>query len=132
MLSWSDGARALILVAGLFGAVLVAAAAAGAHLVVADIRATDPAPPLLRQWDQAVLFGLLHLLAALACAALPLRSPVRIASGWLFIAGVLLFSGVQLARIAGADLPGTLVPMGGLCLIAGWLLLAGSAIFAKR
>ena len=122
--------RALIATAGLLGFALVATAAIGAHAVLADIRAADPASPLLRQWDQAILFGLLHTVATLVCAAL-LPSRVRAAGGWLFIVGAALFSGVQLARIAGLPPPGMLVPVGGVSLMAGWLALAVSA-FLKR
>lgn len=123
--------RALILVTAFLGFALVAAAALGAHMVLADIRAADPASPLLRQWDQAIAFGLFHVLAALACAALPTAPRTRLASGWLFVAGVVLFSAVQLVRIAGAPLSGVLVPIGGLALMAGWLGLAASAIMSK-
>lgn len=119
--------RALVFAASVLGFALVATAAIGVHLVLADIRAADVSSPLLRQWDQAILFGLVHAPAALAAAALPTAPRARLAGGWLFVAGVVLFSGVQLARIAGAPAPGFLVPAGGLALMAGWLALAVSA-----
>lgn len=124
--------RAIVLVASVLGFALVATAAAGAHLVLADIRAVDPQSPLLRQWDQAILFGLMHVLAALVAAALPTALHARVASGWLFVAGIVLFSGVQVLRIAGVPAPAFLVPVGGLALMAGWLALALSAVIQQR
>lgn len=123
--------RALTLVSALLGFLLVAVAAVGAHLVLAPIRAADALSPLLHQWDQAITLGLLHVLAALACVALP-AARFRTSSGRLFVAGVVLFSLVQLARIAGAPLPAFLVPIGGLSMMAGWVALAASAALAKR
>ncbi len=125
--------RALIIAAGILGFLLVLAAAGGAHLVVAEVRAADPDSRLLRQWDRAILFGLVHTLGALVCAAVAEGSRrLKLVSGWAFVGGVVLFSGVQVARIAGANLPGVLVPIGGLSFLAGWLLLAASAAAAKR
>lgn len=124
--------RLLVLVASLLGFAFVAGAAGGAHVVLADIRAQDAASPVLRQWDQALMLGLAHTLAALACAAIPPASRLKLAAGWTFVAGAGLFSGVQLVRIAGIGVPGMLVPIGGVCLMAAWLLLAASAALAKR
>lgn len=124
--------RALIFVTGLLGFALVVAAATGAHSILADIRAADPASPVLRQWDQAILFGFVHVLASLGSAVAPTHERAHTIAGWLFVAGVVLFSFVQLARIAGVALPGMLVPVGGVALIAGWVVLAASALLAKR
>jgi len=49
-------------------------------------------------------------------------------SGWLFIAGIVLFSGsLYLLALTGQRGFGVITPVGGLCLLAGWLALAWSA-----
>lgn len=123
--------RILICVTAVLGFAVVLAAATGAHSILADIRAADPASPVLRQWDQAILFAFVHVLAALGAALAPTHERTRTVAGWLFVAGVLLFSLVQLARIADIALPGMLVPVGGLALMGGWLSLAVSALLKR-
>lgn len=45
--------------------------------------------------------------------------------GWLFIAGTMLFSGSLYAlSLSGMKWLGAITPFGGLCFLAGWLLLA--------
>ncbi len=46
-------------------------------------------------------------------------------SGWLMIGGILIFSGsLYLLAITGTRWLGAITPMGGLCFIASWILLA--------
>jgi len=50
-------------------------------------------------------------------------------AGWLFIAGTLMFQGnLYLMSLTGRHLMGMLTPIGGLCLMAGWLLFAVQAL----
>jgi uncharacterized membrane protein YgdD (TMEM256/DUF423 family) len=45
-------------------------------------------------------------------------------SGWLFIVGILLFSGsLYLVSLAGIRWMGAVTPIGGLAFLAGWILL---------
>jgi uncharacterized membrane protein YgdD (TMEM256/DUF423 family) len=71
-----------------------------------------------------------HALALVAVGVLALRapSPWLRASGWLFVAGTVLFSG-SLYALALTDLRklGAITPLGGLCFLAGWLALAVAA-----
>ena len=83
--------RALIVAASLLGLLLVAAGAAGAHTVPID------AGP---RWQSAILYGFVHALAAAVSAILPFRSRLQIVAGWCFVAAVVLFSGVQIGRLA--------------------------------
>lgn len=54
-------------------------------------------------------------------------------AGWLFIAGTLLFQGnLFLMTLTGSRMPGMLTPVGGFCLMAGWLLLALQALRIPR
>lgn len=105
-------------VAGLTGATGVALGAFGAHAL--EGRVADP--HLLEVWQTASRYHLLHALALLAVAAHP-RPPS--ASGWLFLAGIALFSGsLYLMTLTGARWLGAITPLGGVCFIAGWLWLA--------
>lgn len=120
--------RLLITVAALLGLALVVSAAMGAHAFFA------PGDPALASWERAITFGLIHVVVALLCAALMPVSRWSAVTGWVFIVGVVLFSGVQLARLASAASGGAsldalrmLVPAGGISLMLGWLLLAIAA-----
>ena len=122
--------RVLTAAASLCGLVLVAAGAVGAHMV--PIEAT-------RQWDNALLFGFVHALAALAAGALNLQTRIALISGWSFLAGVLMFSGVEVAKLlttsGGAspfDALTMLVPVGGIAFMLGWGLLAIAALMPAK
>jgi len=122
--------RALVEAAAVCGLMLVAAGAIGAHAV--PIEAAS-------RWDGALLYGFVHTLAALAAALLPFRSRIQIASGCAFIVGVVLFSGVQIAKMLSAsegvspfDALTVLVPVGGLAFMSGWLLLGLSALLSRK
>ncbi|RMD96402.1 MAG: DUF423 domain-containing protein, partial [Deltaproteobacteria bacterium] len=55
------------------------------------------------------------------------QSPALYA-GWCFVAGMLLFSGSLYALVlSGIRGLGAITPLGGLCFIVGWFLLAWSA-----
>lgn len=46
-------------------------------------------------------------------------------SGWLMVAGIIIFSGsLYLLSVSGARWLGAVTPVGGLCFIASWLLFA--------
>ena len=53
-------------------------------------------------------------------------------SGWLFVAGTILFQGnLYLISLTNVRLFSILTPVGGLCLMAGWLLFAYHALRIK-
>jgi len=75
----------------------------------------------------AVHYQFFHALGLLALGLLADRQPGRAlhAAGLLVLAGVLLFSGSLYAIVAGAPaFIGVVTPLGGLCLIGGWLCAA--------
>jgi uncharacterized membrane protein YgdD (TMEM256/DUF423 family) len=122
--------RALVVSTAICGFLLVASGAIGAHMI--PIEAKD-------RWDGALLYGFVHTLAALGAALLPVGGRIRLAAGWAFIAGVVLFGGVQIARMMTAsdgaspfDGLGMLVPVGGLAMMAGWLLLGAAALLGGK
>ena len=106
----------------------VAAGAFGAHA----LRARLPAD-LLAVWETAARYQLIHAVALLAVALLAARAPsgAAAAAGWLFAAGVVLFSGSLYAlALTGVRVLGAVTPLGGVCFLAGWvaLALAGRAL----
>lgn len=101
----------------------VAAGAFGAHA----LRERIPAE-LLAVWETAARYQMYHALALLAVAWAAQRWPNAAlvgAAGWLFVVGVVLFSGsLYLLALTGARWLGAVTPLGGLAWLAGWLLLA--------
>lgn len=116
----------LLLVAALLGAAGVALGAFGAHGLRQQLGEA------LATWQTAVLYHLLHVLAMLAMVVLMRvlgEAGTLRAAGWLFVLGVLLFSGSLYAlALGGPRWLGPVTPLGGLAFIAGWLLLAWTAL----
>jgi uncharacterized membrane protein YgdD (TMEM256/DUF423 family) len=109
-----------LVIAALTGATGVVLGAFGAHALRARL---DPAA--LATWQTAVQYHLIHALALLALAlfARATGRSVTLPSA-LLVAGVTLFSGsLYLLATAGWKWLGPVTPLGGLCLIAGWLSL---------
>jgi uncharacterized membrane protein YgdD (TMEM256/DUF423 family) len=113
--------RVWLVVAGLGGALSVAAGALAAHL------ADDPkAAELLRT---GALYGMVHAAALLAVVALGARRLAVLVAGWSFAAGIILFSGSLFALAGGAARwLGWVTPFGGVLLIIGWTALASLAV----
>ncbi len=79
-------------------------------------------PSLLDTWETAARYHLIHALGLVAVALHP-RQP-RL-PGFLFLAGILLFSGsLYTLVLSGMRWLGALTPLGGLALTAGWAALA--------
>ena len=112
---------------GLLGAAAVATGAFGAHGLAAMLQASGQAA----NWDTASRYALFHALATVAtgiAAGLPGAAAARrglAAAAACFVAGTLIFSGcLWVLALTGIRLLGAVVPVGGILLIAGWLLLA--------
>jgi uncharacterized membrane protein YgdD (TMEM256/DUF423 family) len=106
-------------VVGLLG---VAAGAFGAHALRARLSAD-----LLAVFETGARYQMYHALALLAVALAAARRPGGgwALPGWLFAAGVLVFSGsLYLLALTGARWLGAVTPLGGLCLLGGWAALA--------
>jgi uncharacterized membrane protein YgdD (TMEM256/DUF423 family) len=84
-------------------------------------------PDMLAVWHTGVEYHLAHSLAAvLAGLIYDFRGGrlVRIA-GWCFIAGSVVFGGsLYVLAVTGLRWMGAITPLGGLCFLIGWLLLA--------
>ncbi len=113
----------LILVAGaVVAALAVMAGAFGAHALAARLT-----PARLQTFETAARYQMYHALALLFIGWVLTRSDAwqLHAAGWLFLAGILLFSGSLYALVL-TDTPwlGAVTPLGGVAFIAGWLLTA--------
>lgn len=117
-------------IAACFGLLLTIAGALGAHAI------PSTAPDLTSSWDSALLFGFVHVLAAIAATMISEKRPLARYAGWAFLLGVTVFSlAILVATAAKAHaLPGALAgtgalaPVGGVSFMIGWLLLVASAI----
>ncbi len=86
---------------------------------------------LLSVFEIGVRYQMYHALALLAVAWAAGRWPGNLphASGWLFVLGILLFSGsLYLMTLTGVRWLGAITPIGGLCFILGWIALAMAAL----
>jgi uncharacterized membrane protein YgdD (TMEM256/DUF423 family) len=100
----------------------VALGAFGAHALKATLQ-----PDMLAVFETGVRYQMYHAFALLAVGWASTRWPGKVlnASGWLFIAGTIVFSGSLYAlSLSGVRWLGTITPIGGLALLAGWLCLA--------
>jgi uncharacterized membrane protein YgdD (TMEM256/DUF423 family) len=116
----------LFFVAGcLFALVGVGLGAFAAHGLKSVLDA-----PALATFETGVRYQMYHALALLAAAWAQPVWPGRLAaaSGWLFVAGILIFSGTLYAIVlTQARWLGAVTPLGGLALLGGWLCLALAA-----
>ena len=111
------------------GAVLaglgVAAGAFGAHGLRARLT-----PDMLAIFETAVRYQMYHALALLAVGWASARWPesgVALA-GWLFVAGIVVFSGsLYVLALTGTRWLGAVTPFGGLAFFVGWATLAWTA-----
>jgi uncharacterized membrane protein YgdD (TMEM256/DUF423 family) len=121
------GTARLFLIAGALSAALaVMLGAFGAH----GLRARLPAD-LLAIYQTGCQYHVYHALGLLAVGLLGLHIPTSgalRASGWLMLAGTILFSGSLYAlALTGQRWLGAITPLGGTAWIAAWLLLAFAA-----
>jgi uncharacterized membrane protein YgdD (TMEM256/DUF423 family) len=117
--------RGILGAAGLLLALATVLGALGAHALAARFDAQR-----LSVYETAVRYHFYHALGLLAIglAARYLDSALLRGAAWLVLAGVILFSGSLYALSFGAPRPlGIITPLGGVALIAGWLLFALAA-----
>ena len=110
----------------IFAFLAVAAGAFGAHALRARL-----APDRLDLFELAARYQMYHALALIAAAwaADRFRSGAANSSGWLFLIGILIFCGSIYALALGAPRWfGAITPIGGVCFLIGWLLLAIAAL----
>ena len=112
------------------GALGVVLGAFGAHGLKTRVSAD-----MLEVWETGARYHLVHALALLATGWAASRWPGAwvTAAGWLFLLGMLIFSGSLYAlSLSGVRALGAITPIGGLCLIAGWVCLGMAAVRGPR
>jgi uncharacterized membrane protein YgdD (TMEM256/DUF423 family) len=116
-------ARLALTLASLLAFAAVALGAFGAHALKTRI-----APDMQAVWQTAVLYHGLHALALLGFGLLILHFSDRAGlawAGWLFVAGIALFSGSLYAlALTGVKTFAALTPIGGIAFLLGWLVVA--------
>lgn len=118
--------RLFFVVGALSAFVAVGAGAFGAHALKNRL-----SPEMLSVFEVGGRYQMYHALALFVVAWAQTRWPGTpvVASGWLFIAGTLLFSGsLYLLSLTGLRWLGAITPLGGLAFLAGWLCLVWSAL----
>jgi uncharacterized membrane protein YgdD (TMEM256/DUF423 family) len=114
--------RLFFVVGCISGFLGVALGAFGAHALKSRLDAD-----LLATFEVGVRYQMYHAFALLAVGWAQTRwpGPVLNASGWLFIAGTMIFSGsLYVLSLSGLRWLGAITPIGGAALLAGWLCLA--------
>jgi uncharacterized membrane protein YgdD (TMEM256/DUF423 family) len=109
-----------------FAGFAVVLGAFGAHALRQSLGADD-----LATFEIGVRYQMYHALAliAVAWASGHWSSPLVSAAGWLFVAGIVVFSGsLYVLVLTGQRWLGAVTPIGGVAMIAGWALLAWVAL----
>jgi uncharacterized membrane protein YgdD (TMEM256/DUF423 family) len=108
-------------VSAIIGFLGVAFGAFGAHGLRGHV-----SPDLYGAYETGVLYHLIHAVALFALTLYGRATKINVtlpASVWL--AGIVLFSGSLYAlALSGVSHFGWITPLGGLCLLAGWVLAA--------
>ena len=101
-----------------FGLLGVALGAFGAHGLKGTL-----SPDMLANFETGVRYQMYHAVGLLAVAWALTRWPggLTTAAGWLFVIGILIFSGsLYILSVTGIRWLGAITPIGGVALIAGW------------
>ena len=123
-------AKTFLFFAGSSAALAVLLGAFGAHGLKAKL-----APDMMAVYQTAVQYHMWHALGlavvGLALVNWPSLVLLRLA-GWLMLAGMIVFSGsLYLLAVTNVKMLGTITPIGGLLLIAAWLVFAWAMYKAK-
>ena len=119
----SASTRLLGSLGALGGALGIAAGAVGAHVLHLQAGTREA-----HLFDTAVSYLLVHAVLVVSLAVVT-RTPGWRAVMGLMLLGMICFSGGLLVQVA-AERPVPVIPFGGMCLIAGWLVAA--ALCARR
>ena len=123
--------RTLFLIGTALGLLGVAFGAFGAHALRARL-----SPEMLGVFETAVRYQMYHVFAVLVVAVAIGNlgnARVLVAAGWLFVAGILVFSGSLYAlALTGVRTLGAITPIGGLLFLLGWVVLVVFAVAYKR
>jgi uncharacterized membrane protein YgdD (TMEM256/DUF423 family) len=119
--------KGFLIVACILGALSVVLGAFGAHALKKFVPAET-----ISTFETGVRYQFYHTFALFMTAVVFASFPGKwlVAAGWLFIAGIVLFSGslylltaIKATKTVGLKGIGIITPIGGLLFIAGWLCL---------
>lgn len=122
--------RTTLFLAALSGALAVILGAFAAHGLRGQLE-----PRLLEVFHTGVSYQFYHVGALLAVGLMRQREEQRLlrVSAWLFLIGMLLFSGsLYLLALTGVHYLGLLTPIGGVSLLLGWLTLAAALMKVRQ
>lgn len=114
--------RTFFVLGTIFAFLGVALGAFGAHALKERL-----SPEMLAIFEVGVRYQMFHALGLLAVAWAAVQWPGSGANiaGWLFVAGIVIFSGsLYVLSVSGVRWLGAITPLGGLAFLAGWLCLA--------
>lgn len=121
--------QTFLMIGALFGFLGVAGGAFGAHFLKTRLPSHS-----LDVFEVAVRYQMYHTLALIVLVALIGLFPSLWFSvaGWLFIIGIVIFSGSLYALVlSGVKLWGAITPIGGLFLLIGWLSVLLGAFLSR-
>jgi len=113
--------RTFLIIAAVSGLIAVLLGAFGAHALRGKLE-----PKLFDVFETGVRYQFFHTFALIAVALLidKLGTAQLVPAGWLFVAGIVLFSGsLYLLAVKSWKWLGPVTPLGGLLFIAGWVML---------
>jgi uncharacterized membrane protein YgdD (TMEM256/DUF423 family) len=120
-------ARTFLILATVFGFLGVALGAFGAHGLAATFEAN---PGNEDTYQTAAQYQMVHALALLGIGILssqytaPSQQRFLRFAGWLFVTGILLFSGsLYILSVFNLRFMGAIAPLGGAAMLGGWLCL---------
>ncbi len=118
--------RLFFILGTVFGGLSVALGAFAAHGLRDRVESA-----MLANFETGARYQMYHAFALLAVAWAAQRwpaSPLPPIAGWLFVAGIVLFSGsLYTMALTGQRWLGAITPLGGVAFLAGWALLAYTA-----
>jgi uncharacterized membrane protein YgdD (TMEM256/DUF423 family) len=125
--------RTLLIASATLGFLGVAFGAFGAHGLTRSLEGLADGAQRLEWWKTGAQYHLVHALAVgLSAAAASRLGGLGAISGWLFVAGVVLFSGsLYTMTLTGVRALGAITPIGGLCFLGGWGALFVGALRAS-
>ena len=101
-------------IAAAFCFLAVALGAFGAHALKSKLEVHG----MTDVWNKAVLYHFIHAIALFILGAV---GAANRGAAWLFVAGIVLFSGsLYLMALTNVRSLGAITPIGGLCFLAGW------------
>ena len=109
-----------------FALIAVVTGAFAAHALKSRL-----SPEMFQVFEVAVRYQMYHALGliAVAWASTQWSSQLVTASGWLFVAGIVIFSGsLYILSLTGSRWLGAITPIGGAAFIIGWGCLLWAAI----